>query len=77
MFDAVVVTLCVESIANRAALVVRLKELAPVHCSLTSSLAPPSSETEDAAAGKRAATDAKGIGSGPSSGQMSKKNKTR
>jgi hypothetical protein len=39
MFDAVVASLAVESVANRAARVVRLKEDAPVHCALTSSLA--------------------------------------
>jgi hypothetical protein len=74
MFDAVVVTLCVESVANRAALVVRLKEQAPVHCALSSSLAcRANSEAEGDAAGKRASSsDAKG-----KDGQISKKNKTR
>ena len=78
MFDAVVVTLCVESVANRAALVVRLKEHAPVHCALTSSLASNSnSEVEEAAVGKRASSDVKGKDGGLVSGQNSKKNKTR
>jgi hypothetical protein len=77
MFDAVVVTLCVESVANRAALVVRLKEHAPVHCALTSSLASQSNSDVEAAAFKRASQDAKGKDCGLSSGHSSKKNKTR
>ena len=38
MFHAVVASLAVESVPNRAALVVRLKQDAPVHCALTSAL---------------------------------------
>ena len=79
MFDAVVVTLCVESVANRAALVVRLKEHAPVHCSLSSSISSRDVDKEKQGAGtaKRvSATDTKGKGVAAADGQSSKRNKT-
>ncbi len=79
MFDAVVVSLAVESVANRAALVVRLKENAPVHCALTSSLASGNdrdSEEGGGGGGKRAsATDGKGRGEGLAGDKVSKRNK--
>jgi hypothetical protein len=78
MFDAVVVTLGVESVANRAALVVRLKEHAPVHCSLTSSLSQASPGGEEGGeGGKRASgADAKGKGGASAGGHhAAKRNK--
>ena len=73
MFDAVVVTLCVETVANRAALVVRIKDSAPVHCTLSSSLSADADAEEGAAASKRApVSDAKGAAD-----LSSKKKKTR
>ena len=78
MFDAVVVTLGVEPVANRAALVVRLKEHAPVHCSLTSSLCQHASTgDEEEEGGKRAsAADGKGKEAAAASRHAAKKNKT-
>jgi hypothetical protein len=73
MFDAVVVTLCVESVANRAALVVRIKDSAPVHCTLSSSLSTDVDAEEEGAAKRAPASDAKGKGA---AGQSFKKKKT-
>ncbi len=77
MFDAVVVTLQVESVANRAALVVRLKEHAPVHCSLTSSLSQANPGEEGGEGGKRASgVDLKGKGGASAGGHhAAKRNK--
>jgi hypothetical protein len=77
MFDAVVVSLAVESVANRSALVVRLKENAPVHCALTSSLSSQHShECEKKGGDKRASSsDGKGRGGGLADDQVSKRNK--
>jgi len=56
MFHAVVALLAVESVPNRAALVVRLKQDAPVHCALTSALASfGDCDGEKVGPGKRAA----------------------
>ena len=73
MFDAVVVTLGVESVANRAALVVRLKEHAPIHCSLTSSLSEASAGEEGGEGGKRS-SGADGKGKGGASAAKRNKN---
>ena len=68
MFHAVVASPAVESVPDRAALVVRLKQDAPVHCALTPSLASfgdCDGEKVGGRGGKRAAVcDGKGRGEG-------------
>ena len=79
MFDSVVVSLGVESVANRAALVVRLKEHAPVHCTLSSSLSTidADSHKEEGALAKRASlSDAKGKSTAAAGGQSAKRTKS-
>jgi hypothetical protein len=56
MFDAVVVTLGVDTIANRSTLVVRIKEHAPVHCALTSSLSSLQDSENSTSEGSKRAT---------------------